>query len=271
MIDTKFRDAAPDDLKWPLIVPGSSASGSNNEDDAISLIPLRQYWQGVRDRHLSDMSSTSAPTALQSLPVGWSVVTINISDDLGTLFISRHRRDTEPLVFCLPLDRQGRREGEEDTFTVINALEELHAIIEKSDFGAKNAKDVEGREGRATWWAERRDLDKRLEELLSNIEYCWLGAFKTILNPPCEHSADTLAAFRSRIEKLFKKALPTAQDRKKLPKVRLDDSLLECFSSLPSKCRDEELEDLVYFVLDLYQVHGVQVALAEIDIDQVRF
>lgn len=49
----------------------------------------------------------------------------------------------------------------------------------------------------------------------------------------------------------------------------MDDTLLECFASLSPKCRDEELEDLVYFVLDLYQFHGVHVVLSEIDMDQV--
>jgi len=49
----------------------------------------------------------------------------------------------------------------------------------------------------------------------------------------------------------------------------LDDAMIECFSTLSAKCRDEELEDLVYFVLDLYQFHGVPVAIAEVDIDQV--
>jgi separase len=52
-------------------------------------------------------------------------------------------------------------------------------------------------------------------------------------------------------------------------KVALDDVLLECFSTLSPKCRDEELEDLVFFILDLYQFHGVPVAIAEVDIDQV--
>jgi separase len=44
---------------------------------------------------------------------------------------------------------------------------------------------------------------------------------------------------------------------------------VECFSSLSPKCQDEELEDLVYFVLDLYQFHGVPVAISEVDVDQV--
>jgi separase len=58
-------------------------------------------------------------------------------------------------------------------------------------------------------------------------------------------------------------------DKKQLNAVRLDDSLLECFISLSPKCRTEELEDVVYFVLDMYQFSGVSIAIAEVDIDQV--
>lgn len=51
--------------------------------------------------------------------------------------------------------------------------------------------------------------------------------------------------------------------------MRLDDALLECFACLSPKSRDEELEDLVYFILDLYQFHGIPIATAEVDVDQV--
>lgn len=52
-------------------------------------------------------------------------------------------------------------------------------------------------------------------------------------------------------------------------RLHLDDALLDCFATLSPKCRDEELEDLVYFVLDLFQLHGAQVAISEIDVDQL--
>lgn len=51
--------------------------------------------------------------------------------------------------------------------------------------------------------------------------------------------------------------------------MRLDESIVECFSYLSPKCRDEELEDFLYFILDLYQFHGVSVAIAEVDVDHV--
>jgi separase len=83
-----------------------------------------------------------------------------------------------------------------------------------------------------------------------------------------------LTTFRNRLERVFTSALTSgASELKKGARVHLDDALLECFAGLSSKCKDEEAEDLVYFILDIYQFHGVPVALAlaELDIDQVSF
>jgi separase len=79
---------------------------------------------------------------------------------------------------------------------------------------------------------------------------------------------DIITDLRTRFDKVFKRSLQS-QERKQKTRIRLDDNLLECFSTLSPKCRDEELEDLVYFILDLYQFHGVPVAISEVDIDQV--
>jgi separase len=69
------------------------------------------------------------------------------------------------------------------------------------------------------------------------------------------------------LESAFARVLRLNLKGKPLPP--LDDVLLECFAALPAQCRDEELEDLIYFMLDLYQLHSVPVALAEVDMDEV--
>jgi separase len=53
------------------------------------------------------------------------------------------------------------------------------------------------------------------------------------------------------------------------PTSPLGDALLECLLLLSPKSRDEELEDFIYFILDLYQFEGVPVALADLDIDEI--
>lgn len=71
-----------------------------------------------------------------------------------------------------------------------------------------------------------------------------------------------------RLAGVFQRSL-VSLDKKQLNRVQLESSLLECLSTLSPKCKDEELEDLVYFILDLYQFHGIPVAIAEVDIDQL--
>jgi separase len=70
------------------------------------------------------------------------------------------------------------------------------------------------------------------------------------------------------MDRIFEQTIG-AQGKKQGIRTHVDLPLLECFSRLSPKCRDEELEDLVYFILDLYQFHGVQVAIAEVDVDHV--
>lgn len=107
---------------------------------------------------------------------------------------------------------------------------------------------------------------------------------QTILSANPHLSPHAISNLRIQFDRVFQRGL-RLQDRKtkeraighkKMPseswtpnRVTLDDSLIECFSTLSPDCRDEELEDLVYFILDLYQFHGVPVAIAELDIDQV--
>lgn len=80
----------------------------------------------------------------------------------------------------------------------------------------------------------------------------------------------SLSNFGGKLDRIFSSALSDGGHEVKRGRVKLDDALLENFLTLGSRCQDEEIEDLVYFILDIYQFHGVPVALAELDLDQVR-
>ncbi|KZT63999.1 hypothetical protein DAEQUDRAFT_815284 [Daedalea quercina L-15889] len=249
-----------------------------DEPETITLgdvTPLKAYWQSVASRYQSSIFDESGQSTADRppLPKNWSVINISVTEDKSMLFVSRQRTDLEPLVFCLPL--RGRREDEEDVrLTFGDAIDELKEIMRLNDEGTRGASNVKKNDqaARAAWWAARGALDRRLQDLLSNIEFCWFGAFKTVLSAPVQTLAEDMCALRARIDALFASSLVThSRDRKthQHERVQLDDALLECFAALPPNCRDEELEDLVYFVLDLYQFHGVPVAMAEVDVDQV--
>ncbi|KAG8885856.1 hypothetical protein FRB98_001569 [Tulasnella sp. 332] len=291
-IDYKFRSLmASDDLTWRamntnglplhtgisvakrmLFTNESDDEGDNEEPDQER--SLQAYWQSVKTRYRTetmDAASLAAPQ-VDHLPESWTVIHISVSDDKETLYISRQRPHSEPLIFCLPLNRQGKRDGidgDEEGFSYDKAIEEMNDIIRLNDETAKSAKDLVDKEARVGWWADRTRLDGRIKALLENIEYCWLGAFKTIFAEPSDTSPERLAALRTKMDKIFKRnGIVTSEKRAQL-NVRVDDAILECFSTLSPKCRDEEIEDFIYFVLDLYQLHGAPIALAEVDIDQV--
>lgn len=111
------------------------------------------------------------------------------------MFVSRQRPKAEPLVFCVPLERHNRHEDDDDDderFTYHDAVTELGNIIRESNEGTTRAQLVKGmdREAKAEWWATRAALDKRMQLLLDNIEFCWLGAFKVGRAPLTFSSSD---------------------------------------------------------------------------------
>ena len=77
---------------------------------------------------------------------------------------------------------------------------------------------------------------------------------------------EVMSPFRTRLEKIFKGIIGKGKKNKGV-NFKFEANLLECLASLKPSCRDEELEDLIYFVLDLYHFQGVPVAPAEVDID----
>ncbi|KAG8981364.1 hypothetical protein FRB90_007306, partial [Tulasnella sp. 427] len=251
-IDNKFPNITQaSDVGWPSMnVNGSPlppshtlarrllfTQDSDEDDEDGDEMNLQSYWQTVKKRYRTEILDPAglACPIVDMLPEHWTVVNISVTDDKQTLFISRQRARCEPLIFCLPLDRQGRRElgdDEEEPLTYERAIEELQDIIRLNDETAKNAKDIQDKEGRAGWWSDRGKLDVRLRELLENIEFCWLGAFKTILAEPSDTSVGALNSLRTKIDKVFKRNRIVPQDKKAYLRLRLDDTIVECFSNL---------------------------------------
>ncbi|KAJ9118120.1 hypothetical protein QFC22_004021 [Naganishia vaughanmartiniae] len=281
VIDSK-RSGKANELIWPSISlrQSLSARGSRGRNPPSDTVVFSNTWDAVDDLdkeqtalqvqwdRFATLDVNACKTLSEQLPDGWCVVTINLTEDQNTLFISRQQAARDPIVFAVALNRQGKKEEDEEGFTFETAIGELRDIIQSSDDTARNAKHIDTREGRLEWWNTRKALDKRLETLLKEIEFSWLGAFKTILNRVDGRSPASLSTFKASLEKTFRNAL-SRQDRTKVNQIRLEDAIVECFSTLSSKSDDQELEDLVYYVLDLYLYNGIPVALAELDIEQL--
>ncbi|KZT09299.1 uncharacterized protein LAESUDRAFT_696004 [Laetiporus sulphureus 93-53] len=287
-IQYKLADSVTsDDRRWNFMTPDGTpipycepqrrirANVFDDSDEEADLFApsatMRDYWASIYAQYQPQSSESSAVAARQDfpLPSNWTVLHISVTDDKAIMFVTRQRAREEPLVFCLPL--VGRRDNEGDEQLAFrDAMDELKDILRRNDEGTGQAGDIrkDDRKARAAWWAQRSALDIRLRNLLQNIEFCWFGAFKTILSAAVYEPAEDIASLRTRIDQVLATCL-ISKGRKQQAHIQLNDALLKCFSALPVDCPDEELEDLIYFVLDLYQFHGVPVAIAEVDIDHV--
>lgn len=177
IINSKFIDGPLDDLKWPSFASTGSDSPST-DDDSDDEEALRSTWTSISTRLQAPILGSSSPLDLTALPSNWAVVSISVAPDHSTMILSRHQKDHPPLVLCLPLDRQGKREGEDNPLPFQVALGELRDITQTSDEQARVAKNIDTKEGKQGWWVGRFELDKRMGELVTGMEENWLGAFK---------------------------------------------------------------------------------------------
>jgi separase len=204
-IQHKFPYQPTDDLQWPLLnsdgvslprpqpkVPRQLSFvddlDSDEDESTTSNSPLAEYWNAVRTRYQSRILDPSSLSTSQmiGLPSNWTVIHINVTEDKSTLFITRQEGGEDcrsPLIFCVPL--KGRRDSgngqdEEEHLTFENALDELKDVVRLSDEGTKSAIHIKAddQKARTSWWKTRVELDTRMRELLENVEFCWLGAFK---------------------------------------------------------------------------------------------
>jgi separase len=168
------------DLGWPSLTGDCTPSASDLDSECERSLNGLEYWRGIKSRYSTNPAPSDYRAAIDKLPSNWTVITIAITEDRNSLLISRQRPNRDPLIFCIPLERHGRKdEGEEDQqLSYADAMNELGDIVATSNAQAQNAKLVTDKEGQKAWWAERGAVDARLKALLENIEFCWLGAFK---------------------------------------------------------------------------------------------
>lgn len=225
-------------------------------------------WLAVRQRRLDDVKMG------QDLPEGYTVVSIALSRERNSVLITRREGSKEgtpqpsPLVFMLPLDRQSRRDGEDESLNVDDALGELRSIVEESNTATHSAQQLDGAAARKDWWMQRRALDTRLKELVGAIEATWLGIFKGVLlpTPPTRETART--TFAHAVNAVIARACHPNSITKRTPAVEVNGQILDCLCALsPSQVSDEDLEDFIHFALDACHSCGVPVAVDEVDLD----
>jgi separase len=216
------------------------------------------------------MSENFQEQYVDMLPETWTAVSMSLNADKDELCLTRYRCSQPPLVVRLPFARHKPDADEDEPFNFMMGREELGEIIELSNYSCHNAGDTSVKGAKSKWWSEREVLDRRLQELLINIENLWLGGFKGILSdrrPP----PDALSKFRKAFHAMLNRHLPSRQSQKRgRTRLSVDDQILELFVNLGADAQDdldEALSDLLYFVVDMLQLKGESNAYDEIDFD----
>ncbi|KAK3719543.1 separin protein [Vermiconidia calcicola] len=206
------------------------------------------------------------------IPKSWTAVSLCLSEDCSELYIARYRSGQSPLIVKLPFTRHKPDEVEGEAFDYQKGKAELQEIIELSNYTCHNPGSLDAKGAKSKWWKEREALDRRMHELLINIENIWFGGFKAVFSLHTRH-ADLLARFRKSFDQVLDRYLPSRQALKgRTEKLALDDRVLELFVGLGSDQDgvidlEEPLADLLYFVVDMLQFNGERNAYDEIDFD----
>jgi separase len=210
------------------------------------------------------------------IPSSWTTVSLTLSEDHNELYIVRYRANQAPFLLRLPMTRNKMQDIEEDeespTFDYESGKAELQEIIELSNYSCSKPPSAMTQETKQSWWEEREALDLRMQELIINIENIWLGGFKGVLS---QHRKDSglLARFRKSLDGILDRHLPSRQGTKsKTKKLVLDSNIIELFVGLGDDHdgevdMDEQVLDLLYFVIDILQFNGERNAYDEVDFD----
>jgi separase len=219
--------------------------------------------------------STFQEEYINPLPNPWTTISLSLDSACTTLYVARYRANHAPFIVRLPFSRHQDEDLGNEAFDYAAGKEELADIIQLSNTSChNNGNDLSAKGAKSNWWSEREALDRRLQELLINMEDMWFGGFKGVFSPR-QSDPSLLARFRVAFESILDRHLPSRQAAKgRAAKLALDHNVLELFVNLGSDNDgtvdlDEPISDLLYFVVDMLQFNGERNAYDEIDFDEM--
>lgn len=207
------------------------------------------------------------------LPESWNILSLSLSVDRTEFVVSRLRNGHSPFLLRLPL-RRGNDEDEDEQFTFDDGQEEMKEIIKLANESSHAARSQTDKNSKKEWWRNRETLDRRLENLLQNIENVWFGGFRGVFSPlPLDSTP--LSRFAKSFQTILDNYLPSRRkgSRSTAPRLTLHQNVLELFVGI-QRLEDQEdpeetLMDLLYFVVDILQFQGERNAYDEIDFDMM--
>ncbi len=241
--------------------------------------PLYLAWPDTA--RSPELETVSAPdfqsSFLDILPKTWTAVSLCLNEDGSELLIARYRAGVSPLILKVPFSRHtpGDDDDVDDSrFDYHKGKAELQEIIELSNYTCHNPGSLNAKGAKTKWWEEREDLDRRLHELLINMENIWFGGFRAVFSL-LKPQSDALSRFRASFEQILTRYLPSRMAAKfRSEQPIFHDQILELFTGLGSDNDgivdlEEPVTDLLYFVVDMLQFRGERNAYDEIDFDSM--
>jgi len=208
------------------------------------------------------------------IPGSWTLLSLSLSESRNELRLSRLRSGQTPFVISIPLNRSSSRDPDEDIFGFDQGKAEMLDIVNLANYSTHDTPDRSRKGAKTEWWEARAALDVRLRDLLVDIEGIWFGGFRGIFSNDA-HDSNLALRFRESLHIILDRHLPSRQKATKssLPdRVTLDIQVTGMFVALgnPNLANlDEEMTDLLYFVIDILQFHGESNAYDEIDFDTI--
>ncbi|CAI6683522.1 AAB_G0021210.mRNA.1.CDS.1 [Saccharomyces cerevisiae] len=204
-----------------------------------------------------------------------NVITIDFCPITGNLLLSklepRRKRRTH---LRLPLIRSNSRDLDEVHLSFPEATKKLLSIINESNqtTSVEVTNKIKTREERKSWWTTRYDLDKRMQQLLNNIENSWFNGVQGFFSPEVVDNS-LFEKFKDKFYEILHQNLPS---RKLYGNpamfIKVEDWVIELFLKLNPQEIDflSKMEDLIYFVLDILLFHGEENAYDEIDFSMLH-
>ena len=208
------------------------------------------------------------------MPESWALLSLSLSESRNELRVSRLRSGQTPFIISIPLNRHSSRDPDDDAFGFDQGKAEMLDIVNLANYSTHDAPDPSRKGAKTEWWEARAALDVRLRDLLVDIEGIWFGGFRGIFSNDA-HDSNLVLRFRESLHIILDRHLPSRQKATKgsLPdRVTLDIQVTGMFVALgnPNLANlDEEMTDLLYFVIDILQFHGESNAYDEIDFDTI--
>lgn len=252
------------------------------EQHSLEIITARSQGTLIDTINKDLLSFTGNPTFcefqkeyIDIIPQSWTVISVTLNEAMDELLLSKTQTSDTPFMLRIPLNRQNTNDCEEVSFDYPEAKQELKDIIDAANQSSQDSKNQTSKAAKNAWWDIRTELDERLRDLLQNMESIWLGGFRGIFSPE-RANLDLLSRFHQSLQASLDRHLPSRRPMgksKPVARPSLSVHVLQLFRALGAPDEgndiDEQVLDLLYFVVDILQFKGERNAYDEIDFDSV--